>query len=234
MKIARMYSASSRSRDNTSTGSSENSKRGRPCKSAEKLSTDRYNAIALKAASTAKEQLSTECRNSIELMNKAWNRLTKMMAIELHGATDLPRQDNNDELAERRVLAAIRNKVQHLNNLAGRGGDDNAKIVLSVLHQLVVENTDREHRMLTAKARVTGLSREALDAALEAMREGSVPIARLTKRERKDKLDVISVVTDMWHQICEEKKGKSEVVLEEYLWARGCTSIIDCVTTLVA
>lgn len=112
--------------------------------------------------------------------------------------------------AERMIIASMRRKVSSLKDAAVNRADDKAKQSLSAICQFVVDATDADNRLLMSKAAVLGLRPCTLSTAAKTLNKKGLPVLRTQRACRRDALDYRFITMELWHIVCEEKKGKSK------------------------
>lgn len=181
-------------------------KRGRPKQKAEELTTARRDRIARDAAANVMTLLYETCRGDDGLMQATMNKVQQRIQKSIGLFAAPTAKERNDDRARRSIISAVCEKVAVLKARATYGGDDVAKRSLSFIQQLIVKKSDRGACILPGKQRLTGIRFQSLDEAIDKMDQDGVPVLRLVKKTRKDKLHLGDLVTNMWHNVCEEKK----------------------------
>ena len=106
----------------------------------------------------------------------------------------------------KRMVGVMKKNVDALVDQSWLHANDTAKRCLNLTCQLVVEKEDRVDRMTSKKARALGLRRATLASFVDRADE---PLElRCERATRSDALNCDRLVSNLWHDVCEEMKGK--------------------------
>lgn len=106
------------------------------------------------------------------------------------------------------MINSIKQKVAVLKDSAQKN-NDMAKRQLNYIAKLVTDESDAGNRLTSAKARLIDMRRPTLAMAIQSHKEGKGLEIRYNKQKRKDHLDLQNIIEELWHEVTEERKGKS-------------------------
>lgn len=149
--------------------------------------------------------LEHHCRHDDELKMDIVAKMSKLVGLD----------DNllSGQLAtvcvEREIVGCIRKNIAHFQTFAKRG-DDVAKRAVSFAKQLVSSADDGRNRIVKKKADLLNVTSQSLQNAIERLDDGGCPVLRLQKERRRDIANYRRLIVDLWHDQCDEIKGKSK------------------------